>query len=669
MSSLIEVKNLSFTYRSKDRAPVSIFKDFNLSIEEGDWVSIMGPSGTGKSTLLYLLSGLLKVTSGDVTICHHTFTKLNDEQVSHLRNKNIGLVFQQFYLLPKLTILENILLPIQYDPSANIEEKKEKAHYWAQKMNILSLLDSYPRELSGGQQQRVSIARSLIMDANIILADEPTGSLDEESAHQIIAIFRLLNEMGKTIVVITHDQQVAENARRVISLKNGTIEKEKENRPLGKRAKSNIQEVFSLAEETPHLIKDSLLLAFNNLRSNKLRSFLNTIGIIVGVAAVSSMLTIGSFVKDKILDSFQSLGAGNILVYGHPNFDEKAEDRNKLKFLSFDEESDLATVKRVFKEIKLITPNVNAYRVTAAHGGLQVDDVVLKGTNVQGQFLSPSILQRGVHLSPAHLKNQSAVCIIGANIAKKLFKQTDPLHKVINITQNQTIFTCLVVGVNKSKSSNSNWDQPDNRIILPYNFLMKAVGEQWYSLIHSFTVQVDGSADPIKVSKSLENFFRLKYGSSGNFRSTTDSVLLDKINSFLTLFNFMLIAMAMISLGIGGIGITNMMLISISERLKEIGLSKAVGATNKAMRYQMLAESLLLCTFSGFIGIFISFVFYETALYVATNFVPDLSFSWFINWPAMLVSLTSILLVGLLSGLIPALKAEKLQVIEALRNE
>jgi putative ABC transport system permease protein len=172
-----------------------------------------------------------------------------------------------------------------------------------------------------------------------------------------------------------------------------------------------------------------------------------------------------------------------------------------------------------------------------------------------------------------------------------------------------------------------------------------------------------------KTGKAIRAFFELKYGKSGRFRVDNDSVLIAQMKRFLTLFTLLLTFIALVSLGVGGIGIANMMLVSVSERFREIGLRKALGATPLSIRLQFLLESVLLCSLGGLLGIVFGLAGYHAILFGASKLIPKLQFGFVVNWPALVLSVTAIFIVGVLSGLFPALKAEKLQVIEALRSE
>lgn len=204
---------------------------------------------------------------------------------------------------------------------------------------------------------------------------------------------------------------------------------------------------------------------------------------------------------------------------------------------------------------------------------------------------------------------------------------------------------------------------------LPFTFFQSISGDWWASQIREVLIQVEADGDIEKTGKGIKAFFSQKYGPSGRFRVDSDSILLAQMKRFLGLFTILLASIAFITLTVGGIGITNMMLVSVSERFREIGLRKAIGATDSSIRLQFLTESMVLCFAAGVIGLIFGFLGYHGAIIAAAQFVKKMSFEWTVDGLAFFVSIISIFGVGILSGLFPALKAEKLQVIEALRSE
>lgn len=678
MATVVAVKDLKFSYPLFGGHDLEIIKGISFSVEEGELVAIQGPSGSGKSTLLYILGCLLTTYKGNVQVFGKNISELSDLERATLRNQSIGFVFQQFHLLPKATVRENILLPLSY-PTEVTSEHVDEAQLLsvATSLGLEQKLESRPNQLSGGQQQRVAIARALMRDTRLILADEPTGSLDTENAIKTMEILRQAQQDGKTVIIITHDPEIAQKCDRTIYFRDGFITQDTK--------KSGAAEVFPKIKSEPRkdrpLTRFELLtkyfrtalrvfpIASKSLFQNKSRTALTMLGIVIGVAAVLSMVTVGKYTKKKILESYAELGVNTMLFYGWQNWDVKATDRSTAIFQGFDWEKDLKILPKVFPDIQAMSPILFSQNASAAFGGKTTDsELRLLGTTRDGLRLSGRTLMFGNNFSPFHVDNRSPVCIIGFDVFTRLFKDAKAVGQIIFINKGNKAFGCRVIGVAAPHNSNKDWNNPNLQIILPYTFF-QSVSTPWESKTRQVLLETREGTDVQAVGLGIRAFFERRYGKSGIFNVGSDSVLIAQMNKFLNMFTLLLGMIALVSLAVGGIGITNMMLVSVSERLKEIGIRKAFGATNFSVRLQYLLEAIVICGVAGLLGILFGFAAYQGAIYGATKLVPKLQFEWIFDWSAIFLSLFSILAVGILSGLIPALKAEKLEVIEALRSE
>lgn len=669
MSALIEVKNLEFSYK----IGVPILQGLSFKINQGEFVAIQGPSGCGKSTLLYLLGCMSPIQSGSVIIGGVNISKLTENELAIFRNKYLGFVFQQFHLLPKANVLDNVLLSAKYP----IEDPKDLSFYTNKSIALINKfgldgqVQQRPQELSGGQQQRVAIARALLNEAPIILADEPTGNLDSKSAAIVIKELKALKESGKTIILITHDKDIAEAADHTIYLQDGKVVKEERRIELNKDIQPQIfsKPKFSTANFLASYIR-LLPFASSNIFRNKLRSVLTMIGISIGVASVLAMVTLGQFAKDRILSSYAELGVNTLSFRGNQNWEQKAIDKFGISFTSFSWERDLEPLKEVFPEIQMISPTLMTWHSTLNFGGKSIDqDARLIGLNEHAFAITGREIAKGDTLSLFHVQNRAPVCVIGSEVAEQLFRNTEPLGEILRVTNDDRTFGCRIVGIASSIKSRNENRNPDLEVYIPFTYFQSVASNWWQARIRDVLIKVQDGYDIEKTGRSIQAFFERKYGSSGRFRVNADSILINQMNRFLNIFSIFLASIALISLAVGGIGIANMMLVSVSERYREIGLRKALGATNTSIRQQFLLEAVLLCGIAGIAGLVLGFLCYQTIIWGGSKLIPKFQYEWIVNYEALLLSTISILAVGILSGFIPALRAEKLSPIEALRSE
>lgn len=666
----LRLENVEFSYHLGDQS-VPALRGISLAIQEGEMVAIQGPSGSGKSTLLYLLGCMLKPDSGRIEVLGQDIALMNPTELAYFRNRQLGFVFQQFHLLPSADVLANILLPTHYpleDLRGDTEVLRARAEELAAKLGLSERLDHGPQQLSGGQQQRVAIARALIRDAPLILADEPTGNLDTKTSAEILILLRELNREGKTVVIITHDPEVAEACDRVIWIRDGKVQDQEALPPRTSVAPPAKPKLKNLNWTT--LLSQSGPRALANLKRNKLRSMLTMLGVVVGVASILAMLTLGTFTKKKILQSYATLGINTLVFQANPDWRLKAIDRPANLFSALNLLRDVWPLKSIFPEIEKLSPLYTSYNHSAIYGGRSLDnEVSVMGVSEDAFAITRRELAIGSPIRDFHVRNQSSVCVIGWELAQRLFQRQKPIGQSIQVAIDDTTFSCVVIGVAKpTYARDRRWD-PDKQVILPYTYFQSLPFYWWNHQLRQMLIEVAPDKDIETAGKKVQGFFEKRYGKSGIFHASGDSVLVAQMKRFLNLFTLLLVSIAALSLIVGGMGITNMMLVSVNERFREIGLRKALGASDSAIRQLFFAESLLLCGAAGIIGVAIGFLSYEGLIYIGSKVISDLKFEWVFNPLAFIISFVAILITGVLSGLGPALRAEKLQVIEALRSE
>lgn len=678
MTPLIDAQDIWYSYRQTEGRETPVLQGLSFQIFPGEFVAIQGPSGSGKSTLLYLLGCMNPIQRGSLKIGGVDVTKLTSNQAALFRNRFIGFIFQQFHLLPRATVVENISLPGQYpvELSADRSQVEARARELCAAFGLGERAEHHPHQLSGGQQQRVAIARALLNQAPLILADEPTGNLDSNNSQAVMDLLKKFQSEGKTVVIITHDRDIAAQADRRIILNDGVVISE-DGQPPRKQRESSFARDFE--EQKAQMSRSELNLkyffqlwpfAWANLFRNRLRSLLTMLGVSIGIAAVLAMVTIGSFARERILAGYAELGVNTLQFFGHTNWDRKATDSYGLFFSDFSWDKDLQPLKQIFPNIRHISPVLRNWDSRIGYGGKSIDrDVRTVGINDEAFLITRQKILQGAPINEFHVKNRSPVCLIGYEIASTLFSNTTPLGEILTVSEQNRSYSCRVIGVMARTSTRSQWRKPNLEVYLPYTYFQSVSKESWSKRIQDTIIELAAGSEVEKTGKSIRAFFERKYGESGRFRMDADSILIEQMKRFLNIFSGFLIAVALISLFVGGIGITNMMLVSVNERFREIGLRKAMGATDGSIRFQFLVETILLCGFAGLVGLAIGFSAYQTLLWGASKLIPNFQFEWIYNPGAIAFSLASIFVVGVLSGLVPSIRAQRLSPIEALRSE
>jgi len=656
---MIEVKNISKTYQM-GKVQVKALSGVSIKIDSGEFVAIMGASGSGKSTLMHILGLLDRSDSGSFYLGDIEITKLSDIELADLRNRLIGFVFQQFHLLPRMSALENAELPLVY---AGKRHLKDRAMRELEEVGLKDRVRHRPNEMSGGQQQRVAIARSLVNDPLIILADEPTGNLDSKSKEEIIGVLQKLNQKGKTVVIVTHEKEIAAYCRRIIEMRDGAIISD-----IRSQEESKISEVSSIEDalvsgilSKKHSVSggtkflDYLRQAVFAMLSHKMRSILSILGILIGVTSVIAMLALGQGAKEAIEKQLSSLGSNLLIVMpGSPKVHGVALETGAFTRFTFNDSSAIAKLGDEISRVYAAVTGRGQLVYKDENWNTQVDGVGVNYPKMRNA--EPAV---GRFFTEEEVKLRSKVALIGTTVARELFGEENPIGQTIKIN----LLNFRVIGILPPKGASTFRDQDDVVVIPVTTAMYRVFGKQYIDYI--FVEAKDpGSVEPAQdaIIQLIIKMHRLKKDEKDTFQIRNMADIRKTLESTTRTMSMLLGVIAAISLLVGGIGIMNIMLVSVTERTREIGLRKAIGATNKDIMVQFLIEAMLMSFLGGVFGILLGW----GAATLITVFA-----GWSVKVSVFSVTLatTFSLGVGIIFGLWPARKASQLDPIEALRYE
>jgi macrolide transport system ATP-binding/permease protein len=654
---MIELIDISRTYQM-GKTGVRALRGVSLKIDPGEFVAIMGPSGSGKSTLMHILGFLDRPDGGSYLLNGRDVSRLSDDEAALARNRLVGFVFQQFHLLPFLTALENSALPLVY---AGRRSMKEKARVKLEEVGLASREDHRPGEMSGGEQQRVAIARSLVNDPLIIMADEPTGNLDSVSEEEIISLMEKLNRSGKTIVMVTHESDIADRAGRIIRMHDGRIVAD-EKKSSGERAPVLTPDIVSLDEvlsggrqiRSKAVFADHFRQAIHAVFSHKFRSLLSMLGILIGVAAVIAMLALGRGASESISDRLASLGTNLLTVRpGSRRVGGVSLGAGEVTRFRLSDAAAMAELDQISKS----SPSVSG-RARLIYGNKNWDTRV-EGAGVDYAEMRASVPTVGRFFTEDEVRKRAKVVVIGRTIARELFGESNPIGAVMKINR----INFEVIGVLPEKGSDP-WRDRDDTIIIPVTTAMyRLLGEDY---VRSIDVEVKSPELMDAAQEALKDLVvklhHLSPDRRDSFQIRNMAEIQETLEGTTRTMGQLLGGIAAISLLVGGIGIMNIMLVSVTERTREIGLRKAIGARRKDIIIQFLIESVLMTVSGGVAGVILGVLISYTLAELA---------GWVLRVTLFSVLMASIfsVIVGIVFGLWPARQASRLDPITALRYE
>ncbi|WP_375641879.1 MULTISPECIES: MacB family efflux pump subunit [unclassified Bartonella] len=637
---------------------VTVLKNINLTIKRGEMVAIVGASGSGKSTLMNILGCLDRATSGRYWISGKETASLSADELSALRRNHFGFIFQRYHLLNELTALGNVEIPAIYAGCA-VEARKKRAQDLLTRLGMGDRVNHRPNQLSGGQQQRVSIARALMNNAEVILADEPTGALDKKSGQEVLRILDELHQEGRTIIIVTHDMQVAERAERIIEISDGEIIADKRSKvaktkvggkSLQEQQNLKGQQKLGFFRSFVERFREAFVMALLAMNAHRMRTFLTMLGVIIGIGAIIAMVALGNGTREKILENFKSLGANTLTIFPGKSFsDPQAEKITSLVEADAEALSGLPYVSGVTPQISTSSKvRFGAVEVNAVIVGVGEQFFQTQGLKIfKGQFFD----QKSVH-------DRAVDLVIEKEALSILFPHSheSPLGKVVLVGNVPARIIGVVDSQNQASGNTSNTLQ----LYLPYTTVQtRFLGT---TEVRAITVRVADDIDSHLAETMVKRFLIMRHGGEDFFIRNSE-FFRERVMESTNVLTLLISSIAAISLIVGGIGVMNIMLVTVSERINEIGVRMAVGARQSDILQQFLIEAILVCVIGGGLGIL--FGFSIGGLFLL--FKAPIHLVYTIE--SVLMSLTFSTLIGICFGFSPARQASRLDPVVALSRD
>ena len=648
MSALIEFDHVCKYYQMGDTL-VKAADHISMQINKGEFVAIVGQSGSGKSTCMNIIGCLDVPTAGTYKLNGRDMGRMSRDELAEIRNELLGFIFQQYNLLPKLSLMENVEVPLVY-AGVPRGERHRRAAAALERVGLGDKLRNKPNQLSGGQQQRVSIARALAGRPAVILADEPTGALDSHTGREVLKMLQELHRQGNTVVLITHDNSIAVQAQRIIRLEDGRVVYDGDAHAPEAVVQPGCGTQGGTGGECI-MIYETFREAVQNIWSNKFRTFLTMLGIIIGVTAVIVIVGLGNGMTQSIASSFADLGTNiiSVQVMGYGSRSVEVEDVYSL----VDAHPDL------FEAVSP-TASING---TVKVGTTSYSNTSIKGVSESYLGMSGYTVRVGRGINYVDLTDNKKICVVGDYISRVAYGG-NAVGQTIKIGSEKY----TIVGVLEAKMTDTS-DQEgssDDIVLLPYTTALRVSKT---STASSYAVTVT-SEDNISEAKTvLENGLQELLNSDEGYMVTSMSEMLDMMTSMVNMVVTILTAIAAISLLVGGIGIMNIMMVSVTERTREIGIRKALGAKERVILGLFVTEAATTSALGGVLGIGLGYLLSALANSILPLVMSDMEMTVSPSLGSVAVAFGISVGIGVLFGYLPAKRAARLNPIEALRYD
>ena len=656
LKPLLEVKNLTHEFPAGETT-VQILKGVNLEIYPGELVAIVGQSGSGKSTLMNILGCLDQPTEGSYKVSGRETRTLEPDELAKLRREYFGFIFQRYHLLGDLNATGNVEVPAIY-AGADAHERQERAKQLLSDLGLADKTQNRPSQLSGGQQQRVSIARALMNGGDVILADEPTGALDKNSGIEVMRILRELNAKGHTIILVTHDHNVAKNATRIIEISDGNIISDQANTPeisedevlekqtLVRAPQKKIPAWRSVVDRLGEAFRIALLA----MNAHRMRTFLTMLGIIIGIASVVSVVALGNGSQKQILQNISSLGTNTITIYQGRGFGDNSRASQVKTLIPADGD---ALSEQPY--VDGVSPSVNS-SVTARFKDIEAATTV-NGVSEDFFYVKGLSFKSGQAFDKNSVIEQAQDVVIDTNTQNKFFSDgTNPVGQVVLLG---SVPSRIIGVVDAQQGMMGNSDSLN--VYLPYSTVMSRMLGQ--SNVRSIIVRIKDEYPSHVAENAILSLLEQRHGAQDVFTQNSDSIR-ETIQPTTQTMTLLVSAIAVISLIVGGIGVMNIMLVSVTERTQEIGVRMAVGARQSDILQQFLIEAILVCILGGILGVLLSLGIGQLITHFAGG-----SFQMAYSTTSIVAAFVCSSLIGIVFGFIPARNAAQLNPVDALSRE